>query len=85
MTISTEIDSMSAAIVAKNLELARRFTLSVFEDPSLLDDIPDEITLVLIPDDDAELAQANIVIALGAIRSGEDVLVRHVRPSELPT
>lgn len=85
MTISTEVDSMSAAIVTKNLELVRRFTLSIFEDPSLLDDIPDGITLVLIPDDDAELAQANIVIALGAIRSGWDVLVRHVRPSELPT
>ncbi len=84
MTTSTDVDRETASLVPKNLELARRFTLSIFEDPSLLDDIPDGITLVLIPDDHDELAQANLDIAVGSARSGRDVLIRHIRPAELP-
>jgi Family of unknown function (DUF5647) len=85
VTTSTDIDRKSAAQVVKNLELGRRHSLSIFEDPSLLDDIPDGITLILIPDDDEELAKANMEMMVGAVRSGRDVLVRLVRPSELPT
>jgi hypothetical protein len=85
VTTSTDIDRKSAAQVVKNLELGRHFTLSIFEDPFLLDDIPDGITLILIPDDDEELAKANMEMMVGVVRSGRDVLVRLVRPSELPT
>ena len=85
MTTSTEIYKETDTRVKKNLELVRRFTLSLFEDPSLLDDILGGITLALIPDDDEDLERFNLEMALGAARSGSDVLIRHIRPSELPT
>lgn len=85
MTTSTEVDQAKDMRIKKNLELVRRFTLAIFEDPSRLDDIPDGITLALIPDDDEALARWNLDMALGAARSGKDVLIRHIRPSELPT
>jgi uncharacterized protein YjiK len=85
MTIATTHDPATAARITKNLELARRFTLSIFEDPEILESIPDGISLVLVPDDDEELARANLESALNTARSGRDVLIRHVRPSELPT
>jgi hypothetical protein len=85
MTTSTEIYKETDTHVKKNLELVRRFTLYHFEDPSLLDDILDGITLSLIPDDDEDLARVNLEMALGVARSGSDVLIRHIRPSELPT
>ena len=85
MTTSAHVDQEKNVRITKNLELGRRFTLSIFEDPSLLDDIPDGITLILIPDDDEELANANMEMMVGAVRSGRNVLVRHIRPSELPT
>jgi hypothetical protein len=48
------------------------------EQPELLGEVPDGATLVLIPDDDPELAAFNVEVGLNAIRSGQNVYFRHV-------
>ena len=45
--------------IRKNLELTRRFMRAIFDDPAILDTIPDGASVILIPDDDPELAEAN--------------------------
>jgi len=68
------------------LDLSFEFAEEILADPSILDEIPNGITLVLIPDDDPELATAKIAGGLTAVRRGEDVLFRHVRrPLSPPT
>ncbi|MGH2557521.1 MAG: hypothetical protein ACRDJH_00540 [Thermomicrobiales bacterium] len=68
----------------RSLELARRFGLAIINDPSLLDDIPDGVNLVLVAADDLTLAEMKIEIGLAAVRRGEDVSFRHIRLADLP-
>ncbi|MGH2533804.1 MAG: hypothetical protein ACRDJW_16045 [Thermomicrobiales bacterium] len=69
---------------ARSLELARRFGLAVIQNPSLLDDIPDGVNLILVADDDLELAAMKIEIGVAAVRRGDDVYFRHVCLADLP-
>jgi hypothetical protein len=55
-------------------------TRAVLVDPTLLDEIPDGVTLVLLPDDDPDVAAEQIEAGLFAVREGRDVLFRHIRP-----
>ncbi len=72
------------ALVSKQLELLRRFTLAVFADPSLADAIPNDVTLVLLPDDDPDFVETEMTLGLAALRRGQDVYFRHVRLADLP-
>ncbi len=54
---------------------------AALRDPSLLDGIPDGVTLVLLPVDDPEAATRSVQLGLDAIDRGEDVLFKHVRPA----
>lgn len=58
------------------------FTQAIVDDPSVLDDIPNGSTLVLIPDDNPELAEANLKRGIDAARRGSDVYIRHVKSNE---
>ena len=81
------VDAVDPAVIAianKNLDLARLFGLAIIADPSMLDDIPNGVQLVLLPDDDPDLVQTNIAIGLKAIRQGKDVYFRHVRVADFP-
>jgi len=49
--------------VLKNLGLAESFLHDVIDAPTILDGIPDGTTIVLIPEDDMELAGANMEAA----------------------
>lgn len=68
----------TAAMIDANLELSRRFFSAVFDDPSLLDDLPQGATLVLIPIDDPDLARANLVAAEREVSLGKQVVLRIV-------
>ena len=63
----------------RNLALAGQFLQAVLDDPALVEQIPDGATLVLIPDDDPELARFNLDLGWKAVLAGEDVYFRHVR------
>ncbi len=72
-------------------ELTRRGLRTTFgvmrdivADPSVLDEIPDEVTMISIPADDPELAAAEGELGLAALRRGEDVYFRHVRRDTPP-
>lgn len=51
-TAAATYDAATVSRVSRNLDLLRRFTLRVFEDPSLLEEIPSGGTLVFISDAD---------------------------------
>ena len=53
--------------VSRNLELAGRFFEHLLEHPSLLESQPDSQYLVLIPENDEELADANMKTARSLI------------------
>lgn len=65
--------------VESDTDLWVEFTQSIVDDPTILDDIPNGSTVVLIPDDDPELAEVNLQRALKAARRGSDVYIRHMR------
>jgi hypothetical protein len=80
-----DISSRSAtfpATTTRAIETVFDFTRAVLADPTLLDHVPDGVTLVLLPDHDAELMREQIEAGLTAIREGRDVLFRHVRRTE---
>ena len=47
----------------KNLMLSHEFDLYVLEHPEILDEIPNHAKIVLLPDDDPELAEINLKMA----------------------
>lgn len=77
-------DPTAATVASKNIKLQFGFIRAIIVDPSILDDIPNGVTLKLLPDDDPELVEANIAIGLNAVRRGKDVYFRHVRPADFP-
>lgn len=62
----------------RNVTLSFEFAKSIIDDPAILEEIPDGATLVLLPDDEPELARENLRIGVMAAKRGEDVYFRHV-------
>jgi hypothetical protein len=56
--------------VLRNLDLVEHFLGQALDDPSMLDTIPDGGTIVLLPADDPELADANL-------RTARDLAMAH--------
>lgn len=70
---------MSSEFVDRNIMLSFEFAKSIIDDPAILEDIPDGATLVLLPDDDAELSRENLRLGVESAERGEDVYIRHVK------
>lgn len=66
-------------LMERSIDLSFDFATSILDDPSILDDIPNGVTLVFIPDEDSELAAMKIARGIEAIHRGEDVSFRHVQ------
>ena len=66
----------------RGIELNVDFTRAIFENPDILDDIPNGVLLVLIPPDDPELAAREIESGIAWLHQGADVYFRHVRPGD---
>lgn len=64
------------ALAGKDLELTRVFSLAVIEDPTILEDIPNGVLLMLMPDDDPEYSATCIERGLAAVAQGRDVYFR---------
>jgi hypothetical protein len=67
-----------AVLAERNIKLAFSFMHDILDDPGILDEIPDGVTLVLIPADDPATAEANLEIATDEARNGRDVYIRHI-------
>lgn len=79
---ATPLESVEQDALGRDTELWSGFLRSIVDDPAVLDDIPGGAAVVLLPDDDPELAEINLQRSLEAARSGTDVYIRHVRLSE---
>jgi Family of unknown function (DUF5647) len=62
----------------KNINLAGRFLQEVLADPDVLDKIPDDATVVLIPPDDSDLARGNLALATKYAEAGKEVVLYRV-------
>jgi hypothetical protein len=66
---------------ARANELWTEFIQGILADPTLLADVPNGATLVLLPEDDPELAARELGLGLRALMQGRDIYFRHVRSS----
>lgn len=71
------ICSSEDSLDARDIELSVAFVTAFYDDVSILDDIPNSSTLILIPDDDPELAEINLKQGIRSARAGADVYIRH--------
>ena len=73
-----QIPPRIAEQTTKNLALARRFLAEVLEDEAILDAIPEEARIVLVPADDPELARMNFEMAVSDMFHGRPVVIQLV-------
>ncbi len=58
-TAADNLDDATVSRVTRNLELVRRFAMEIVANPRVMEEVPSG-EVVLIPDDDPELAASNI-------------------------
>jgi hypothetical protein len=63
----------------RNITLSFEFAKSIIDDPAILDEIPEGATLVLLPENEPDLAKENLRLGLEAAERGENVYIRHVK------
>ncbi len=61
------------------LELTGAFMESIAANPAMAPMIPAGATLILMPDNDPELAAHNVSLGIGAIAAGENVYFLHIQ------
>lgn len=66
------------ARIARNMEWMHEFLQSILADPDILDEIPEGAGVFLLPDDDPELAEANLKGAERSRQRGYPVYVRRM-------
>ncbi len=76
-TAEPTLDTATAA--DRNLALIGDMLQAQLADPELLNDIPNGATVVLIPEDDAELAEYNFGVARTLVARGKNVYLKRVR------
>jgi hypothetical protein len=57
------VEQVVAARTTANIRLAGQFLREIVDDPSILDTLPDDAAVVLIPEGDPDLAEANLNLA----------------------
>lgn len=66
-------------MIREALELAQ----AIVEDPTILDQIPNHASIVLIREgDDPEYTEASIAAGLEALRYGRDLYIKHLKADE---
>jgi hypothetical protein len=71
-------DTNITSFVDRNIDMGFDFIQQTMEDPALLENIPNGTAVVHIPNDDPELAEHNLELAVSVVRKGFDVYIRHV-------
>lgn len=72
------IQQGATGFVERNIELAFWFAQQQLEHPELAEEVPNGATLILIPQNDPDLAMHNAGLGMKAIANGENVYFRHV-------
>jgi hypothetical protein len=84
MSASVAVSKELPDQVERRVELHRRFLLAGFADPTVFTEIPWDVQLFLLPDDDRDFTAQEIAAAARAAHHGADVYLRHVRVADLP-
>jgi hypothetical protein len=71
--------------VKKNLDLLNEFMKYAFERPSVLDEIPPDAELVILPIDDTELFEHNKSMGDKLVSKGRKVIFVKMKKPEIPT
>ncbi|MBI3000511.1 MAG: hypothetical protein HYY46_18965 [Deltaproteobacteria bacterium] len=67
------------SIVKKNLNLLDEFMKYAFDHPAILDEIPRDATLVILPEDDPSLERENRKLLRRLKAKGEEAVAMRVR------
>lgn len=67
----------SSDTIERDISMSFDFLRAIIDDPSIADDIPDHAAIVLLTDDNPELAEVNLQNGIRAARDGADVYIRH--------
>jgi len=71
--------------VKKNLDLLNEFMKYAFEKPGVLDEIPPDAELVILPIDDPELLERNKLMGDRLVSKGRKVIFVKMKKPEIPT
>jgi hypothetical protein len=63
----------------KNLVLGAEFDKYMVEHPKIVEKIPDKSTLVLLPEYDRELYEANLKLAKRRVKKGEQIIFVRIK------
>jgi hypothetical protein len=74
-----------ALAIKKNLDLLNEFMKYAFENPKVLEGIPPEAELIILPIDDPELYEYNRKTADRIKAKGEKVVFVKMKKPEIPT
>ena len=70
--------------IRKNLDLLNEFMKYAFENPKLLEEIPPEAELIILPIDDPELYEYNKKTANKVLSQGKKVIFVKMKKPEIP-
>ena len=72
-------------IISENLDLLNEFMKLAFDNPQILDEIPLDSELIILPENDPELLDANLKIKKSLEKKGQKVVVVKMRkPEKIP-
>ena len=72
-------------IVSENLDLLNEFMKLAFDNPQILDEIPSDSELIILPENDPELFDGNLKIKKSLERKGQKfVAVKMKKPEKIP-
>ncbi len=69
--------------VRKNLDLLDTFMKYAFDHPDILDKIPPDAELVILPKGDTELYKANKKLAESMVTAGKKVVIVHLQKPKI--
>jgi len=70
--------------IKKNLDLLNEFMKYAFENPNVLEGIPPEAELIILPTDDPELYEYNKKIADKMMSKGKKIVFVKMKKPEIP-
>ena len=72
-------------MINENLDLLNEFMKLAFDNPSILDEIPPDSELIILPENDPQLLEANMKIKESIEKKGKKfVLVKMKKPEKMP-
>lgn len=71
--MGSQDDTRRQDVVDRNIDIGFDFTERILADPSLMPNLSNDSLIVLLPDDDPELANANLKGPVRAARTGRNV------------